>query len=329
MTRRWWHGLGGLGAAVAIQLGALGGGVGLAVASPAPWSQGVDAEDVAAAREAYGWAYTLNRMMLPKLAVRAAERSLERWEHPMTRHLLGIALYQDRPAESLAQLWRAMRYGGEGLSAAHVTETRDLAATLFERVAHVLVRSECPGEVRLGERVVLSGPGAWEGVVARDDLLATFGERQGQPCEGPCERLADVWRPLTRLDRVVELTAAREAGTLTLSWRDATEEDRARLQRSLVGFEVEYPSGEALATWPEPCPPPRWQTEALDAELPPEATRLCEGARGDLARVCELYAADLADLARRTAEASAARDAVRWRLGELSGARDVGACLME
>lgn len=266
--------------------------------TPWPWHAGVTETQREAARQAFDAANERAELGLLLPAVTFYERALTHWDHPAIHHNLVRALLTlDRAPEALTHLWHALRYGADGIGGSgSATFLLFQEMLLEERLVHLVVLSEQTGEVRLGDRVLVRGPGRWEGVVRAGPIALTTTGVEGNAFMrevGAGKRLEVVW-------------PARGAPRFTV--RGQRESELPDLMRATIGTVVRIPSADERAAAPEPPLGSSDAALAAPLERSAEARALCsQDPSRELARLCKRYDLDLTRL-----EARLTKEVARW-----------------
>lgn len=281
-----------------------------------PWHHGVGETQKALAQQHLEEGNRLVRMGLIPPGVRAYRRALAQWDHPGLHVNLAKALMNlDRVPEALLHLLSSLRHGVAGLGPTFAEQVERYIRVLIEaELVHLVVESRRREPIRLGDRVILSGPGRWEGVIAAGPITLRAGDGSGPGSA------RDTLRLTPPSGHRLALTWS-ETGTHEASARPFQPDDITSLSRSTLGFGVRLPTAEELRGARDFDT--RVALARLQARLPPrpersaEARRLCERPHGELVELCRAWDSDLSMQERLYAEAmNIAREAAR-RLAEI------------
>jgi len=244
--------------------------------SGSPWARGVSSEARAKAGEQFDLAMIMVRGGRQGQAIDPFRKALAQWDHPAIHLELAKALMTlGESSDALTHLWAAMRYGATPLGPDSADDVvRDARSLLDTRVAHLVIRSDEVGvTVKLGTRVVLSGPGTWEGVMA-PGVREISAQRAG---DRPQSVLARGFNAGMRSEVTIRVGAAPTRPIEgVFAERRATDGDVRALQRQVLGYEVSMSA------------PPTSKVSG-EMPMPSQLQAICARAKGDTVIVCDEY----------------------------------------
>ncbi len=219
-------------------------------------------------------------------AIPVLERSLAAWDVPRTRLVLARALLNvGRSEESLRHAWSAMSLGGRGLSAEEVETVSEIERySLDQSLVHVVIIIEDTSTVRVGDRIVVTGPARWHGIIAPIPIRMSVWARDAKRLEA-----YHAPRPGDRLAITVPAPAPGNTNPPQLDAGPRRQSEVRDLMLSLVGFAIDYPNPQEQSA----SRPRSNEGNFEPVELPPEAAARCERAKTrNEKRLCELHSAD-------------------------------------